>query len=510
MAAAAGELERLVVERGLATREQAAAAAAGAADALALGQALVRARLLGPAELAGLLSEVSGAGGGPGTGRSEDRIGPYVLGPEIGRGGMAVVHRAVHSGLRRPGALKLLRGGAAASEERRVRFLREARAAARLRHEAIVPVHDVGDWRGTLWLAMDLVEGETLDCWVARERPAPLEVARLLRPLCDALAHAHAHGIVHRDVKPRNILVGRIAGDEGIPRGVAPRNARSAFLTDFGLAKLLPSADGPAEESPITHEGALVGSPLYMAPEQIRRGFGEVGPRADLFALGCVLWEACEGRHPFAGAATPLEAFHRICEEEPGAPATLTPALEEVCRRALRKRPAERFADAAEMGRALDAALVEAPRRGSLRRVLAAAAAPLAIAAGALAFGLAAPGDASETRRLAAEAEAHRAAGRTGEAAEAECRLAWRLSEDGPARDLAAAEEAARRAVGLAPDRWKCHGALGRVLSERGRPAEAATAYRTAIALMRSKGESPHEYAALLKRCEATARKETR
>ncbi|MCI0339989.1 MAG: serine/threonine protein kinase [Planctomycetales bacterium] len=494
MEATAGELERLVVGRGLASREQVAAAAGGAADALALGQALVRARLLGPAELAGLLGEVSGAGAGAGGGEGEDRVGPYVLGPEIGRGGMAVVRRAMHSGLRRPAAVKLLRGGAAASEERRVRFRREAEAAARLRHEAIVPVHDVGEWRGTPWLAMDLVEGDTLDRWIARERPTPREVARLLRPLCDALAHAHSHGIVHRDVKPRNILVG----------------TGRAYLTDFGLAKLLPSADGPAEESPITHEGALVGSPLYMAPEQIRRGFGDVGPRADLFAYGCVLWEACEGRHPFAGAATPLEAFHRICEEEPGAPARLPRGLEAVCRRALRKSPEERFADAAGMGRALDAALAEGagPPARRVRRRLAAAAAPLAIAAGALAFGLAAPGDASETRRLAAEAQAHRAAGRTAEAAEVECRLAWRLLDEGPGRDPAAAEDAARRAVGLAPDRWKCHGALGRVLAERGRPAEAATAYRTAIALMRAARESPHEYAALLRRCEAAAREE--
>src|SRR6185312_7946511 len=235
---------------------------------------------------------------------------------------MGVVYRATHLGLDRPVALKVIARELAGDASFRERFLRESRLAARLDHPAVVPVFDSREVDGELVVAMRLVEGGDLRGLIDREGPlAPERATALLGQVAEALDAAHAAAIVHRDVKPHNVLV---EGDR-------------AYLSDFGLAKAI----GESGES---SAASVVGTVAYMAPEQWR---GEAtGPPADIYALGCVLFEAVTGIVPYARADADPEAT-------PQMPSGLEVAIE----RATAPRPADRFGTASE--------LIEAARAGA-------------------------------------------------------------------------------------------------------------------------------------------------
>ena len=250
---------------------------------------------------------------------------------EIGRGGSGVVHRARQRALDREVAVKVLKGGEFLFGGALARFAREARALARLRHPGVVSIHEVGEERGRLWYAMDLVEGRSL-AERLREGPiAPRAAARLLADVADAVAYVHDHGLVHRDLKPANILLDA----NGTP-----------FVGDFGLALELGADDG------LTLTGQVVGTPAYMSPEQARGDLAAVGPATDVYALGAVLYECLTGRRPFQGLS-PAEQVYAAIHREPVAPRSLDPAVpeevERVCLQALRKDPADRYASAAAL-----------------------------------------------------------------------------------------------------------------------------------------------------------------
>ncbi len=210
------------------------------------------------------------------------RIGRYVVTGQLGRGGMGVVYRARDPALARDVAIKMVidPGG---SPQRLDRFTREARAAGRIRHPGIVAVHEVGVHEGRPFIVMDLIDGEPLDALVERGRIPPRRVAEIIRDLGLALDHAHREGILHRDVKPQNVII----DPEGRPH-----------LTDFGLAHDLADTDGS-----LTKTGQLLGTPQYVAPEQARgdRAGDGVGPPADVYGLGGVLYMRSSGRRPSMG-----------------------------------------------------------------------------------------------------------------------------------------------------------------------------------------------------------------
>ncbi|MBX3472415.1 MAG: serine/threonine protein kinase [Planctomycetes bacterium] len=275
-------------------------------------------------------------------------LGPYVVEAELGRGGMGTVYRAVRAADGARLALKVLQpGGSGAPAERLLRFQREAELAARLVHPGIVRVHDIGAAGGLSYIAMDLIEGAPLSARVGRL--APLEAARLVAQVARAVAHAHAHGVVHRDLKPDNVLV---------------RPDGAALVTDFGVAR----AEG---SDALTRTGALVGTPTYLAPEQAAGR--PASAASDVHALGAMLFEAITGDPPFVrddlGAL--LAAIADETPRPPSARASHVPAaLDRLTLAALAKRPEARpTAEALAAG--LEAvALGRVPGRSPLSRAL--------------------------------------------------------------------------------------------------------------------------------------------
>lgn len=273
------------------------------------------------------------------------RLGPYELLAPLGAGGMGVVWRARDSRLGREVAVKFLSTALAGDADAARRFEREARAAAALSHPGIVALFDVGHHEGSPYLVTELLRGETLRERLGRGPMAATATIALGRELASALAAAHAAGIVHRDVKPENVFLA--------PDG-------RAKLLDFGLASIAESGGPGATLAALTVSGMVVGTVGYLAPEQLR---GErVGPAADLFALGCLLYECCTGSSPFRRESI-AASLHAIANEEApslgdrgGAPLRVA----ELIARCLDKQP-ERRPSAAELAAALDGGVAVAP-----------------------------------------------------------------------------------------------------------------------------------------------------
>jgi WD40 repeat protein/predicted Ser/Thr protein kinase len=270
------------------------------------------------------------------------QLADYALIREIGRGGMGVVYLARQAGLNRLVCVKVLLSGRWAGEAEVTRFLREAEAAASLRHPNIVGIHELGQADGRHFFAMEYVEGRTL-AELVRDGPLPAErAAGYIRDIAEAVDHAHRQGILHRDLKPSNVLID--ADDR-------PR------ITDFGLARRIDAQPGGS----LTTTGAIVGTPAYMPPEQATPAAGMSGPRGDVYSVGAVLYELVTGRPPFRGE-TPLDTLVQVRTIEPVRPGLLNPRvsvdLETICLKCLEKDPARRYetahALADDLGRFLD------------------------------------------------------------------------------------------------------------------------------------------------------------
>jgi WD40 repeat protein len=260
-----------------------------------------------------------------------DRVeyfGNYELLEELGAGGMGLVWKARQVNLNRPVALKMIRSGTLANDEEVRRFLAEAEAAGQLQHPGVVTIHEVGTHEGQYYFTMDLVRGAHLGAVVDGTPLAPARAARYARLIAEAVHYAHGKGILHRDLKPQNVMV----DERDEPR-----------VTDFGLAKRV------GAQSDLTLTGTAVGSPSYMSPEQALGHNARVGVTADVYSIGAILYEMLTGRPPFQ-AASAVETMQQVISAEPAAPRRVNPAvprdLETICLHCLEKDPARRYASA--------------------------------------------------------------------------------------------------------------------------------------------------------------------
>lgn len=270
-------------------------------------------------------------------------FGKYDLVEEIGRGGMGVVFKARQRDLNRVVALKMILSNQLAGDDDVKRFYREARAAGSLRHPHIVGIHEVGQFNGQHYFAMDFISGTSL-AGLTRSGPIdPEEAARCLVRVARAVQYLHEHGIVHRDLKPSNILL-----DE----------ARNPYVTDFGLAKVFDEQDEK------TQTGTTLGTPGYMPPEQAAGKVSEISCRSDVYSLGAILYEMLTGRPPFR-EDTPHRTILQVIHSEPTLPNRLNPRvrpeLERICLKCLEKNPDRRYASAAALANDLDRYLRREP-----------------------------------------------------------------------------------------------------------------------------------------------------
>jgi serine/threonine-protein kinase len=268
-------------------------------------------------------------------------VGDYALIEEIARGGMGVVFKARHKDLKRLVALKMILSGSMATREERERFRREAELAANLDHPNIVPIFEVSEYQGCPFFSMKLVEGESLahQIKVRKQQKSvhdPHEAARLMTTLARALDYAHERGFLHCDLKPSNILLDH----EGRPH-----------VTDFGLAKRT------SEDSSLSVSGAILGTPSYMAPEQVSGARGALGPTTDVYGLGAILYELLTGEPPFR-SRTVMETVVQVQERDPDPPGELWPdvpkELETICLKCLEKSPQDRYPTAGALAQELD------------------------------------------------------------------------------------------------------------------------------------------------------------
>ncbi|MDP9341546.1 MAG: serine/threonine protein kinase [Actinomycetota bacterium] len=297
-------------------------------------------------------------------------LGRYRIERVLGRGGMGVVYLARDAELDRQVALKVLAPELAGDAAFRERFIRESRIAASLEDPNVVPIHEAGELDGFLFIAMRYVPGTDFRSLIEREGPLPAERAvAIVAQVASALDAAHRRGLVHRDVKPGNVLV---AGRDG-------SRAEHVYLTDFGLVRRM------AQGTALTKTGQFMGSIDYVAPEQIR---GEpVDGRADVYSLGCLLYECLTGMTPFKSDREVTVLYAHLEEAPPrvtDARPDLPPAIDRVVARAMAKRPADRYATASELAddarKALSAGAPAAPP--SRRRLMVAAAAAAVVVVG--------------------------------------------------------------------------------------------------------------------------------
>ena len=283
-----------------------------------------------------------------------DVIAGYRLDELAGRGGMGVVFQATHIALERRVAVKLIAPELAANEQFRERFKRESRVAASIDHAHVIPIFDAGDEDGQLYVAMRYVDGTDLGELIARQgKLPPLQAVELTAQVGEGLDVAHERGLVHRDVKPANVLLES--------RG----SGYHSYLTDFGLVKTVGEASGV-----LTRTGQWLGTPDYAAPEQITGA--DVDARTDVYALGCMLYHMIAGKPPFEGDTDVAKMFAHmsqppgsLSEVQPGVPAE----LDEVIRTALAKDPAERHRSAGELASAARRAIGEDTRAGAAKAV---------------------------------------------------------------------------------------------------------------------------------------------
>ena len=266
-------------------------------------------------------------------------LGDFKIERELGRGGMGIVYLATQKSLGRSVVIKVLRPEMGLSDLQVERFKREATAAAKLRHRGVATIQAVGEENGVHYFAMDYIEGRSLDVILAEARDDPSHVdperwAKIAMEIAEALQYAHQQGVIHRDVKPHNVLV----DSEGEP-----------YLIDFGLAKI-------EELSSLSRSGDIAGTPYYMSPEQALAKRVRVDHRTDIFSLGVVLFEMLAGRRPFDGE-TQQDILFGITFKDPPSLRELNPkvsrALEAICFKALEKNPQDRYASARDL--ALDA-----------------------------------------------------------------------------------------------------------------------------------------------------------
>src|SRR5215831_302007 len=272
-------------------------------------------------------------------------FGDYELLEQIGRGGQGVVFRARQKSLNRIVALKVIGLGHWATKAHLKRFRLEAEAAARLEHPGIVPIHEVGERDGSCYFSMKLVEGGQLD-EVARRELMPIRRAvKLIAKVARTVHYAHEHGILHRDIKPGNILLDK----NGEPH-----------LTDFGLARLVEA------ESTVTGTLEVLGTPSYMAPEQAAGETTKLGRATDVYGLGAVLYQLLTGQPPFAGGTT-YETIRLLRDTEPRQPRLLNPKIDRdlstICLKCLEKDPARRYSSALALAEDLERWLKHEPIR---------------------------------------------------------------------------------------------------------------------------------------------------
>ena len=281
-------------------------------------------------------------------------FGDYEIVRELARGGMGVVFQARQVSLNRVVALKMILAGQLADETDIKRFHTEAEAAANLDHPGIVPIYEVGEHEGQHYFSMGFVEGQSLSQRIAGGPLPAREAASLMAKIAEAIEFAHKQGVIHRDLKPANIL---------IDAGGNPR------VTDFGLAKKW------KEDSGLTGSGQIMGTPSYMPPEQAGGSRGDVGPAADVYALGATFYALLSGRPPFQ-AASVMDTVLMVISDDPVPPRRLNASvprdLDVICLKCLEKGPARRYPSAAaladDLGRWLRSEPILARRAGSFER----------------------------------------------------------------------------------------------------------------------------------------------